>query len=145
MAYARTTWVDYPATTTAITAARLNNIETGILAVEAATGTGAYLFNTQTGTSYTLVLADGNPGKMVTLNNAGAITLTIPTNASVALTLGSVVNITQLGAGQVTVSPAGGVTLRSFASRYKLTGQYATATLMQLAANEWLLFGNTTT
>lgn len=34
MPYSRTTWVDYPATTTPITAARLNNIELGILAVE---------------------------------------------------------------------------------------------------------------
>lgn len=38
MAYTRTTWVDYPATTTPITAARLNNIETGILAIEAGQG-----------------------------------------------------------------------------------------------------------
>lgn len=145
MPYTRTTWVDYPATTTPITAATLNNIELGILTVEAATGTGAYLYNTQTGTSYTLVLADGNPAKMVTLNNASAITLTIPTNATVAFGVGIVVNLAQLGAGQVTVSPAAGVTLRSIAARYKLAGQYATATIIQLAANEWLLFGNTTT
>ena len=38
MAYSRTTWVDYPATTTPITAARMNNIETGILAIEAGQG-----------------------------------------------------------------------------------------------------------
>lgn len=42
MPYVRTTWVDYPATTTAITAARLNNMELGILALEAGTGTGVY-------------------------------------------------------------------------------------------------------
>ena len=34
MPYSRTTWVDYPNTTTPITAAGLNNIETGILALE---------------------------------------------------------------------------------------------------------------
>ena len=38
MPYTRTTWVDYPATTTPITAARLNNIETGILAIESGQG-----------------------------------------------------------------------------------------------------------
>jgi hypothetical protein len=32
--YTRTTWQDYPNTTTPITAARLNNIESGILGVE---------------------------------------------------------------------------------------------------------------
>jgi hypothetical protein len=35
MAYTRTTWVDYPNTTTPITAASLNNIETGLDAVDA--------------------------------------------------------------------------------------------------------------
>jgi len=34
MPYSRTTWVDYPATTTPITAASLNNIEAGIVAAE---------------------------------------------------------------------------------------------------------------
>lgn len=38
MPYSRTTWVDYPSTSTPINAARLNNIETGILAVEAQAG-----------------------------------------------------------------------------------------------------------
>ena len=38
--------------------------------------------NTQTGTTYTLALAD--KGKIVEMNNASANTLTIPTNASVA-------------------------------------------------------------
>jgi hypothetical protein len=38
MPYTRTTWVDYPATTTPITAAALNNIETGILAIESGQG-----------------------------------------------------------------------------------------------------------
>lgn len=96
--------------------------------------------NTQTGTTYTLVLSDS--ARLVTLNNAAAITLTVPTNASVAYPLGTQVNLVQLGAGQVTVGGAG-VTLRSQGSKLKLNGQYATATLVKIGTDEWVLVGNT--
>jgi hypothetical protein len=95
--------------------------------------------NAQTGTSYTLVLADN--AKVVTLNNGSAITLTVPTNASVAFPIGCQVNIVQLGAGQVTVSSS--ATLRSQGSKTKLNGQYAAATLLKIASDEWVLIGNT--
>lgn len=98
--------------------------------------------NAQTGTTYTLVIADAH--KLVTLSNALAITLTIPTSASVNFDIGDQVNLLQLGAGQVTVSPAVGVTLRSEGSKAKLTGQYALATLVKIAADEWVLVGNLT-
>ncbi len=45
--------------------------------------------NAQTGTAYTLALSDA--GKLVTVNNAVAITLTIPTNAIEALPFGRTV------------------------------------------------------
>lgn len=96
--------------------------------------------NAQTGTTYTLVLADAH--KLVTLSNASAITLTVPTNASVAFDIGDQVNLLQLGAGQVTVGGAG-VTLRSQGSKLKLNGQYATATLVKIGTDEWVLLGNT--
>jgi len=96
--------------------------------------------NAQTGTTYTLVLTDAH--KLVTLSNASAISLTVPTNASVAFDIGDQVNLLQLGAGQVTVGGAG-VTLRSQGSKLKLNGQYSTATLVKIAADEWVLLGNT--
>ena len=96
--------------------------------------------NAQTGTTYTLVLADAH--KLVTLSNASAISLTVPTNASVAFDIGDQVNLLQLGAGQVTVGGAG-VTLRSQGSKLKLNGQYSTATLVKIGTDEWVLLGNT--
>ena len=96
--------------------------------------------NAQTGTTYTLVLSDAH--KLVTLSNASAITLTVPTNASVAFDIGDQVNLLQLGAGQVTVGGAG-VTLRSQGSKLKLNGQYSTATLVKIGTDEWVLLGNT--
>ena len=95
--------------------------------------------NAQTGTTYTLTLTDAQ--KLVTLNNASAIALTIPTNASVAFTIGDQVNLLQLGAGQVTVGGAG-VTIRSEGSKLKLKGQYAAATCIKIGTDEWVLVGN---
>lgn len=96
--------------------------------------------NAQTGTTYTLVLSDAT--KLVTLTNASPITLTIPTN-STAFPIGTQIIIYQGGAGQVTISPAATVTLRSQGSKTKLTGQYAVASLVKIATNEWILAGNT--
>lgn len=96
--------------------------------------------NAQTGTTYTLVLSDS--AKVVTLNNASAIALTVPTNASVAFAIGAQVNLVQLGAGQVTVGGAS-VTLRSQGSKLKLNGQYSAATLLKINTDEWVLVGNT--
>ena len=96
--------------------------------------------NSQTGTTYTLVLADEY--KLVTLSNAAAITLTVPTNASVAFPVGTQIVVRQGGAGQVTVAAAGGVTLQSRASLLKLSGQFSAATLVKLDTNTWWLFGD---
>ena len=96
--------------------------------------------NAQTGTAYTLVLTDA--GKLVEMSNAAAITLTIPTNSSVAFPTGTQIDLLQTGAGQVTVGGAG-VTLQSEGSKLKLKGQYAAATLIKRATNTWVLIGNT--
>ena len=96
--------------------------------------------NAQTGTTYTLVLADAH--KLVTQSNASAITTTIPPNTDVAFQIGDQVNLLQLGAGQVTVSPGSGVTIRSEGTKLKLKGQYAAATCIKIASDEWVLVGN---
>ena len=96
--------------------------------------------NAQTGTSYTLVLADAH--KFVTLSNASAITLTVPPNSSIAFETGDQVNLMQLGAGQVTVAAGSGVTLRSAGSLVKTSAQYAVATLLKIDTDTWVLLGN---
>lgn len=98
----------------------------------------AQTINAQTGTSYTLVIGDA--GKLVTLSNAGAITLTVPTNASVAFNIGTRIDIVQLGSGQVTVAGAG-VTLRSTPT-LKTRTQYSALSLIKIATNEWLIVGD---
>jgi hypothetical protein len=98
-------------------------------------------FNAQTGTTYTLVLTD--VAKVVSLTNAAAITLTVPTNASVAFPIGTQILLYQGGAGQVSVTSS--ATIRSQGSKTKLTGQYAVGGLLKVDTDEWVFFGNTAT
>lgn len=100
-------------------------------------------FNAQTGTSYTLALTDA--AKLVTLTNAAAITLTVPENSSVAFPIGTQILLYQGGAGQVTITPAGSVTIRSQGAKLKLYAQYAVGGLLKVATDEWVAFGNLTT
>jgi hypothetical protein len=95
--------------------------------------------NAQTGTSYTLVLSD--VGKLVTLSNAGAITVTMPQDSDVAIPVGAQVHFTQLGAGQVTFSAGTGATINSTPTA-KTRAQYSTVTAIKRAANTWLLAGD---
>jgi hypothetical protein len=99
--------------------------------------------NAQTGTTYTTVLDDN--GKLVTLSNAAAIAVTIPLNSSVAYPVGAQINMAQLGAGQVTVSGASGVTIVSTgatAATPKTRAQYSTLTCVQTSADNWLVMGD---
>lgn len=93
--------------------------------------------NNQTGTAYTLALTD--QGAVVTVNNASAATVTVPSNASVAFPIGATINLVRLGAGTVVVAPAGGVTVRAVG--LGLNGQYAGGTLHKIATDTWSLTG----
>ena len=106
------------------------------------TGTGSISgfdanLNDQTGTAYTLTSSDN--GKVLTLNNANAITLTI------AASLGDGFNclIVQKGAGQVTLSAAGGVTVVNRSSETKTAGQYATVSVINIGSEQYILSGDT--
>ena len=95
--------------------------------------------NTQTGTAYTLVLADR--GKLVTTNNGSAQSITIPPNSSVAYAVGTQVQVAGLGAGEVTMVAGSGVTLRSTPG-LKLRAQYSSVTCIKIATDEWILVGD---
>ena len=97
-------------------------------------------FNAQTGTTYTLIAAD--LGKMVTLSNGSAITLTVPPSVFVS---GNQINIQALGAGQVTLSQGAGVTITSTgatASAPKLRIQFSAATIICTGTNTFTVIGD---
>jgi hypothetical protein len=96
--------------------------------------------NEQTGTSYTLVLADG--GKLVEMNNASANTLTVPPNSSVALPVGTQILVLQTGAGQTTLAAGAGVTVNSKDGNLKLSDQWCGVTLIKRATDIWVAIGD---
>jgi hypothetical protein len=97
-------------------------------------------FDAETGTTYTLVA--GNLNQLVTLNNASAITLTVPPSVFSA---GDVINIAQIGAGQVTLAEGAGVTITSTgatADAPALRAQHSAASIICTASDTFLVVGD---
>jgi len=97
-------------------------------------------FNAQTGTTYTLVA--GDVGKVVTLSNGSAITLTLPQDSDATIAIGSFVDCIQLGAGQVTTAAGTGATLRTSGLTAKARAQYSRFGVQKISANTWSLYGD---
>jgi hypothetical protein len=95
--------------------------------------------NNQTA-SYTLVLSDA--GKAVEMHLPTANNLTIPLNSSVAFPIGTQILVVQYGAGQTTLVPASGVTLRSKDGNTKLSALFCGVTLIKRATDEWYAIGD---
>ena len=94
----------------------------------------------QTGTTYTLVI--GDRGQIVTISNSSANTVTIPTNASVAFDVGSVVTVIQIGAGVTTIEGATGVTVNgTSAGSVDISAQYQGVSLLKIATDTWVASG----
>lgn len=117
---------------------------TGTQAMSTVTGLEAALTtlapNLQTGTSYTLVLADA--GKRVSMSNAAANTLTVPLNSTVAFPVNTRVFVSQDGAGATSIAATGGVTINTFEG-LNVGGQYKMVSLIKTATDTWLAIGTT--
>lgn len=79
--------------------------------------------NTQTDTTYTTV--DADRGKIISLNNAGPVTLTVHQ----AATVGFSCLLYQKGAGQVTVAAGGTGSVLNRQSHTKIAGQHGVASV----------------
>lgn len=115
-------------------------ITTGVYATveEVATFANAPAINSQTGTSYTAVLAD----EVIEMTNASANTFTVPPNSDVPYPIGKTLEVWQGGAGQTTIAGGSGVTIKKGASdTYKLLEQDAGASLRQVDTDIWRLIG----
>jgi hypothetical protein len=98
-------------------------------------------FNAQTGTTYTLVAGDASY-KWVTCSNGSAITVTVPPSV---YTIGDVINVQQIGAGQVTFAQGAGVTITSTgatASAPKLRAQYSASSVICTGSNTFTIVGD---
>jgi len=112
----------------------------GLTGTTGAAGGGIAGFNAQTGTTYTLVGTDVN--KLVTASNASAITVTVPPSIFSA---NDVVNLQQIGAGQVTFAQGSGVTISSTGATStapKLRAQYSACSIVCTASNTFTIIGD---
>ena len=91
------------------------------------------LENAEQTDDYVLALADA--GKVVVMNKTGTATLTVPANATVAFPLGTILYVYNISSGDVTVTPASGVTVRNSGT----VAQYAQVLLRKRATNEWVM------
>lgn len=93
---------------------------------------------------YTAVLADSYQ-KLVYMNKATAVAFKIPTNASVAFPVGTVLNVLNKGAGTVTISAvtSGTTTILSAGSTAAspTLGQYKMAACVKVATDTWYVVG----
>ena len=93
---------------------------------------------------YTAVLADSYQ-KLVVMNKATAVAFKIPTNASAAIPVGSVITVLNKGAGAVTISAvtSGTTTVLSAgsAAAAPTVAQYKTAACIKVATDTWYVVG----
>ena len=102
-------------------------------------GDGPLVINDQTD-SYVLQLPDAND--YVRMDKATALNLTIPPNSSVDFPIGTVITIRQVGVGQVTIVEGVGVTANG---EKLIVTQNRTASIIQVAIDEWDITGSVTT
>ena len=107
-------------------------------------GLVAFTLNAQTGTTYTAVSTDQYQ-VLVTMSNASANAFKIPTNASVAFAVGTVITVMNIGAGTCTISavtPGTTTVLSAGATAASPTlTQYKSAACIKTATDAWYVVG----
>ncbi len=97
--------------------------------------------NAQTGTTYQVAAADAHA--KITMDNAAANVLTVPANATTALPVGTIVNVSQIGAGVTTITGATGVSVNGVsAGSAAISDQWTSVTLTKIGTDAWLAEGN---
>ena len=107
-------------------------------------GLVAFTLNAQTGTTYTAVSTDQYQ-VLVTMSNASANAFKIPTNASVAFAVGTVITVMNIGAGVCTISAVtpGTTTVLSAGTvaASPTLSQYKSAVCIKTATDAWYVVG----
>ena len=82
---------------------------------------------------------------LIEMSSASAITLSIPTDATLNYPIGTSIDILQTGAGQVTIAAVTpGTTTVNATPGLKLRTTWSSATLFKRAANTWVVYGDLT-
>jgi len=107
------------------------------------TGPAFYELTSNTYTTST-TLSSSDAFKIVKITSSGSADITIPLDGTGGYTfpVGTQIVVVQYGIGQLTFVPSASVTLYSEGSKRKTSQQYATASLIKMGNNEWLLSGS---
>lgn len=97
-------------------------------------------YNNTALTSYQFGLDDNQ--KIVIATSASTQTLTVPTNATIAFSTGTRIDVIRGGTGKVRIIGAGGVTVNSINSMQYIASQWGAVTLLKTGLNTWILIGN---
>jgi hypothetical protein len=101
---------------------------------------GIVPIRTLTGINHTLEAID--LGCILETTGSSAVTVTIPAEATVPFETGTLINITQIGAGVATIAAAPGVSLNGITGgSVSLGGQWAGAALTKRGADAWVIQG----
>jgi len=107
-------------------------------------GLTAFTVNADATTDYTAVLADQYQA-LISMNKATAVAFKIPTNASVAFAVGTVITVLNKGVGAVTISAvtSGTTTVLSAGAvaASPTLAQYKTAACIKVATDTWYVVG----
>jgi len=107
-------------------------------------GLVAFTINAQTGTTYTTVIGDSYQ-TLITQSNASASALKIPTNASVAHPIGTVITLLNIGVGSCTISAvtSGTTTILSTGATAAapVVAQYKSAAIIKTGTDTWYVVG----
>jgi hypothetical protein len=91
--------------------------------------------------AYVLALVDA--GNVVPVAVSSPAAVTVPPNSSVAFPIGTIINVIQTGASQLTITAGAGVTIRQARSQFKTAMQWAEVSLRKRSTDEWVLVGDT--
>lgn len=115
-----------------------------ILSAAMYNGLVTFAINPQTGTTYTVANGDGYQ-TLVTMSNASANTLKIPTNATSPYAVGTVITILNKGVGVCTISAvtSGTTTVLSAGAvaASPTLGQYKSCALIKIDTDIWYVAG----
>lgn len=115
-----------------------------VLSAAGVNGLVAFTINTAQTADYTAVLADQYQ-TLTPMNKATAIAFKIPTDASVAFPVGTVLTVLNIGAGTCTISAvtSGTTTVLSAGATAAspTLAQYKSAACIKTAANTWYVVG----
>jgi hypothetical protein len=101
---------------------------------------GVVAIRTLTATAHTLEAVD--LGRIIETTGSSVVTVTIPTEATVPFETGTLINITQIGAGVATIAAAPGVSLNGITGgSVALDGQWSGAALTKRGADAWVIQG----